>query len=82
MRAGEVSFSFSGGGINSSGIFTVEPSSTPGVDHVTGISGTFSDANVGISGAITGLYQPVSYQAPAPNVRTGPPAFTTGGLSL
>jgi hypothetical protein len=79
--AGEISFSFSGGGIDSSGVFTVEPTSTPGVDHITGISGTFSDANVGISGAITGLYLPASYTAPAPTVPTGPPAFTAGGLS-
>lgn len=80
-RAGDIRFSFSGGGINSSGIFTVSPTSTPGVEHITAISGSFSDANVGISGTITGLYQPVSYTAPAPTIPTGPPAFTTGGLS-
>lgn len=80
-RADEFQFSFSGGGITSSGVFTTAPSSTPGVEHVTGITGTFSDTNDGISGTITGLYEPVSYQAPAPTVPTGPPAFTSGGLS-
>lgn len=80
--ADEFNFSFSGGGISSSGTFTVSASSTPGVDEITGISGTFSDTNVGISGAITGLYQPVSYSAPQPPSYTAPPpAFTQDGFS-
>ncbi len=70
-------FAFSGGGISSSGTFTVSPSSTPGFDEITGISGSFKDTNDGISGAITGLYQPVSYTAPP----AGNPAFTAAGFS-
>ncbi len=70
-------FSFTGGGISSSGTFTISPASTPGVDEITGISGTFADTNDGISGAITGLYQPISYTAPP----TGTPAFTASGFS-
>ena len=75
-------FSFSGGGISSSGTFTVSPTSTPGVDEITGISGTFTDTNDGISGAITGLYQPVSYSSPQPPAYTAPPpAFASTGFS-
>lgn len=80
-RGDEFSFSFSGGGINSSGTFIVSQSS-PGVDEITGITGTFADANDGISGAITGLYQPVSYTAPQPPTYTAPPpASTPAGVS-
>lgn len=42
-RADQFSFSFNGGGISSSGILTVSPSSTPGVDEITGISGKLVD---------------------------------------
>lgn len=70
-------FSFNGNGISSSGTLWVTPSSTPGVDHITGITGTFSDTNVGVSGAIAGLYQPVSYES---DTRVGI-ASTSGGLS-
>jgi len=77
--ADQVHFSFNGNGITASGILTVSPSSSPGVDHITDISGTFSDSNVGVSGAITGLYQPVSYVSDT--LATPGIAFTTGGLS-
>ncbi len=77
--ADEFSFSFTGGGITASGIFTVSQSSTAGVDEITGISGTFSDSNVGVSGAITGLYQPVSYVSNT--LATPGIADTAGGLS-
>ncbi|MGH9469181.1 MAG: PEP-CTERM sorting domain-containing protein [Terriglobia bacterium] len=78
-RAGEINFWFNGGGISASGVFSATPSSTAGVDEITGISGTFSDTNAGVSGAITGLYQPVSYVS---NTLASPGiAFTTGGLS-
>lgn len=76
-KADEFSFSFQGGGISTSGIFTASPTSTPGYESITGISGTFTDTTVGIAGAITGLYQPVSYVAPP----AGPPASTTSGIS-
>ena len=81
-------FSFSGGGITSSGTLTavLAPSSTSGVAatdtyEVTGISGTFADTNVGISGSITGLYLPLSYITGVTATTTNPVAFTTGGLS-
>jgi PEP-CTERM motif len=77
--ADQFNFSFNGNGITASGILTVSPSSSPGVDEITGISGTFSDTNVGVSGAITGLYQPVSYVSDT--LATPGIAFTTGGLS-
>lgn len=74
--ADDINFSFNGGGITVSGTFTVGPSSVPGAEEITHISGTFSDSNVGVSGTITGLYQPVSYVNTIPGV-----ALTTGGLS-
>src|SRR5579875_122441 len=72
-------FSFTGSGVTSSGTLWVSPSSKPGVDLVTGISGTFSDTNVGVSGAITGLYLPISYVSDT--LATPGIAFTSGGLS-
>ena len=78
------SFSFSGGGITSSGTLTAVSAPdgtsgvpTPGTYEITGITGTFADSNDGISGVITGLYTPVSYITPL----TGSVAFTTAGLS-
>ncbi len=50
------SFTISGIGITSSGIIDFSPTSTPGIDEITGISGNFSTSNHGgFSGAITGL---------------------------
>jgi hypothetical protein len=77
-------FSFSGGGITSSGTLTAVSApdstsgvSTPGTYEITGITGTFTDSNDGISGAITGLYTPLSYITPL----IEPVAYTPGGLS-
>ena len=81
-RAGEIQFSFSGNGITANGILMVGPQSsnatTPPGNEITGISGTFSDTNAGVSGAITGLTAPISY-VNDPLV----PGFsvTSGGLS-
>ncbi|HZU25986.1 MAG TPA: PEP-CTERM sorting domain-containing protein [Bryobacteraceae bacterium] len=81
-------FSFTGGGITSSGTLTavLAPSDTSGVTatdtyEVTGISGSFSDLNVGISGNITGLYLPLSYVTGVTATAANPVAFTSGGLS-
>ncbi len=75
--ADQLDFSFNGNGVSASGTFTYTPSATvPGADEITGITGTFSDSNVGVSGAISGLYTPVSYNNQIPGV-----AFTKGGLS-
>lgn len=77
--ADEINFSFNGNGVSISGTLTVSSTSSAGVDHITGISGTFSDTNASVSGAITGLYQPVSYRSNT--LATPGIAFTTGGLS-
>jgi hypothetical protein len=75
-------FSFSGNGINATGVLTVGQQSTnssnpPGYE-ITGISGTFSDTNVNVSGAITGLATPLSY---VNNPLVAGFAATPGGLS-
>src|SRR5580700_8437079 len=81
-------FSFNGGGITSSGTLTavLAPDDTSGVVtpdtyEVTGITGTFADTNVGISGTITGLYTPISYVTVLAATGSNPVAFTSGGLS-
>ena len=86
--AGTLNFSFSGGGITSSGTLTIVPVSdstsgvsTPGTYEITGITGTFADSNDGISGVITGLYTPLSYVTPLAATSANPVAFTTAGLS-
>ena len=87
-RAGTVAFAFNGGGITSSGTLTFVPApdstsgvSTPGTYEITGITGNFTDSNDGISGAITGLYTPLSYVTPLTATSTNPVAFTSAGLS-
>ena len=86
--AGMFNFSFSGGGITSSGTITavLAPDGVSGIDtsntyEITGITGTFIDTNVGISGAITGLYLPLSYITGTTETAANPVAFTTAGLS-
>jgi hypothetical protein len=87
-RAGTLTFSFSGGGITTSGTLTMVSApdgtsgvSTPGTYEITGITGTFTDSNDGISGAITGLYAPISYITPLTSTSASPVGFTTAGLS-
>jgi hypothetical protein len=70
-------FSYSGGGITSSGVFTAAPTPTPGAWAITGISGTYSDTNDGISGNITGLYNPAQVAGFVP----GDFAFSAAGMS-
>ena len=84
-NAGTVQFSFSGGGITSSGTMTVASApdntsgvSTPGTYEITGIAGTFTDTSDGVSGSITGLYTPISY---VNALTAASAAFTTAGLS-
>ena len=75
-------FSFSGNGINATGVLTVGQQSTnssnPPGNEITAISGTFSDTNVNVSGAITGLATPISY---VNNPLVSGFATTSGGLS-
>jgi len=80
--ADEFNFSFNGDGINATGVLTIGQQTTnstnpPGYE-ITGISGTFSDTNVNVSGAITGLYTPLSY---VNNPLDSGFASTQGGLS-
>jgi hypothetical protein len=79
-RADQFPFSFTDGSVTVQG--TMFYSNTPvvvdGVKgyEVTGIWGYFSDSNVGVSGAITGLYSPISY-----NTTPGMIAFSSAGNS-
>lgn len=72
-------------GIDASGTITVSQTGPLGASTITGITGTFTDALNGISGAITGLDfapSPVFNVSPpaAPNT-FGAPAFTNAGFS-
>jgi len=79
--ADQFSFSFDGSGVSASGVLTVANSPVSGTNayEITGISGNFSDTNVNVSGAITGLYAPISYVSNT--LATPGVAYTTGGLS-
>ena len=60
----QIDFSINGSGISASGTITVATTATPGVDEITGISGTYSDSNGSVpvvDAAITGLYPDPSY---------------------
>ena len=87
-NASTVNFSFSGGGITSSGTLIViaAPDNTSGVStagtyEITGITGTFTDANDSVSGNITGLFTPISYVSGLAATAAAPVAFTGAGLS-
>lgn len=80
--ADQFNFSFDGHGVTASGVLTVSNSSVagnPGAYEITGITGTYSNTNAGVSGAISGLYTPISYVSNT--LATPGVAFTTGGLS-
>ena len=71
--ADTLTFSFSGGGITSSGTLTLVSApdstsgvSTPGTYEITGITGTFTDSNDGISGAIPASTHPFLTLRPSP----------------
>jgi hypothetical protein len=77
-QADSYSFSISGSGITASGLIFVATTATPGVDEITGITGSFSDGNVGgFSGAIVSLIAG-SYSASAPTTISETPG---SGLS-
>ena len=80
--AGVIQFSFSGNGITANGLLVVgqqsSNSSNPPGFEITGISGMFSDTNVNVSGAITGLATPISY---VNNPLVSGFSSTPGGLS-
>lgn len=80
--ADQFNFSFDGSGVSASGVLTVSNTAVagnPGAYEITGITGTFSDTNAGVAGAISGLYTPISYVSNT--LATPGVAFTTGGLS-
>ena len=57
-KADSVAFAFGGGGLLVTGQLDYSPAAVPGVvgaHQITGITGTFTDTNAGISGAIVGL---------------------------
>ncbi len=89
-------FSFNGPGVSGSVEVTygaATDSRYPSAFVVTGISGTFSDSNIGILNAPIGMLEPVNFATPepanhlAPNsfsrftVATGLPGFTNGFLT-
>jgi hypothetical protein len=65
----KVDFSFSGDGVSASGVLTYDPTlidPISGGAAITGISGIFSDSNIGISDAtITGLFPSTGNAGPA-----------------
>ena len=79
-RAGTVAFSFSGGGITAEGTLTLGPSLTvvavsgpnATANEITGITGWFTDTNIGLSAAITGLFTPISYTYTAGSIAFSP----------
>lgn len=84
-RADSYTFSFTGSGINASGVINVSNTGPLGAYTITGITGTFSDLNNSISGNITGLNfaPPPTFNTspPAPANTFGAPAFTNAGFS-
>jgi uncharacterized protein (TIGR03437 family) len=58
-------FTITGAGVSGSGTITLTTTATPGVDEITGITGTFSSTAGQFSGAITGL-SPASYNSNSP----------------
>jgi hypothetical protein len=69
------SFTITGPDITSSGTITVSTTGTPGVDDVTGITGSYSDLNPGgFSGSISGLVTG-SYSATSPTVIAAAPGY-------
>ncbi len=84
-RADSYVFSITGSGITASGVIQVSNTGPLGAYTVTGISGTFSDTNNSILGAITGLeFAPpptFNLSPPAPPNTFGAPAFTSAGFS-
>ncbi len=59
-KADTFNFTISGSGVTASGIITTATTATPGVDEITGISGTYSDSGI-TNAAITGMYSDPGY---------------------
>lgn len=85
-KADSFNFAFSGGGLSGSGVLTVSNTPVPGVPgafQVIGISGLFSDSNIGLSNSvITGL-QTTSLPFPVnPDGTFLPPGSPSGGFGF
>ena len=84
-KADPYAFLVNGSGISASGVINVSNTGPLGASTVTGITGSFSDSNNGISGAITGLeFAPpptFNLSPPAAPNTFGPPAVTNAGFS-
>ena len=80
-KAESVNFAFGGGGLLVTGQLQYSSAAVPnvvGAHQITGITGTFTDSNAGISGAIIGL-EPVGLPTINPDgVTFYPPAFGAG----
>ena len=66
-KADTIYFNLSGNGITGSGNITFVPTATPGVDDITGITGTFTDISAGITNATIESLVPASYSSTSPS---------------
>jgi hypothetical protein len=80
-KADSYNFSLSGSGISASGVFDISLTGPNGAFTVNSITGTFSDANNGFSGAITGL-EPTGAPTLHPDGVTFSPPGNTGVFSF
>jgi hypothetical protein len=81
--ADSYAFSFSGGGMSGSGEITYSPTAVPGVPgayQITGISGSFSDTNAGVSNAAILGVQSTSLPTVNPDGTFLPPGGDAAGL--
>ncbi len=85
-RADTYTFSFSGGGLSASGSFATSNTLVPGVPgayQITGISGVFSDANIGLSNAsITGVQTTALPSGINPDGTFVPPGSQAAGFGF
>lgn len=85
-HADSYTFSFSGGGLSGSGLVTVSNTPVPGVPgayQITGIQGTFSDANLSLSNAmITGVQTTSLPSGINPDGTFVPPGSPTDGFGF
>ena len=59
-KADTFNFTITGSGVTASGTMTVATTATPGVDEITGITGTYSDSGI-TNATINGLYPDPGY---------------------
>ncbi|HZY61525.1 MAG TPA: PEP-CTERM sorting domain-containing protein [Edaphobacter sp.] len=85
-RADSYVFSFNGGGLSGSGVLTYSNTAVPGVPgayQITGITGTFSDSNIGLTNAaITGVQTTSLPSGINPDGTFLPPGSPAGGFGF